>query len=95
MDEEEKTKEERIKESIAILKKLKGLGIPHTNIGYINTKAVLDTWIATGEECNDEIYFRVYGRIGCIHLPKWKGSVATYRLKATEELKEYVKENAI
>ena len=85
-----KPKSERVQEAVQILKKLKEIGIPATDPGYIETKSVLDTWITEGVERKAEILFRRYGRIGYLTIPAYKPAVATYRLKATEELKEHV-----
>ena len=85
-----KPKSERVQEAVQILKKMKEIGIVVTDPGYIETKSVLDTWIADGVERKAEIFFRRYGRIGHMKLPAYKPAVASYMLKATEELKEHV-----
>jgi hypothetical protein len=85
-----KPKSERVQEAVQILKKMKEIGIVVSDPGYIETKSVLDTWIADGAEQKAEIFFRRYGRIGHMNLPAYKPAVATYMLKATEELKEHV-----
>ena len=85
-----KAKADRVKEAITILRKLKDLGIPQTNDSYLETKRVLDIWIADGLSSKTEIPFVRFGRIGYLGLPSVAKEVATFQLKATPELKEYI-----
>jgi len=87
-----KSKETRLTEAITILKRLKGLGIPDTEYGYKQTKIYLDLWIANGEPQTQTIEFPRYGRIGHMVLPSDAEKVATYALKATDELKKQFSE---
>jgi len=85
-----KTKFERVKDSVEILKKLKNFGFNEVNSGYVGTKKVLDAWIADGEAREEQIPFYTAGRIAHITLPTKAGRKPTYVLKATEELKQEV-----
>lgn len=64
-----KSKMDRVKESITILKKLKELGIPVTEPGYYQTKERLDEWIAGGDLWEGRIDFPRFQRRAELLLP--------------------------
>ena len=67
-----KSKMDRVKESISILKKLTDkstMGIPTTEPGYLETKKHLDEWIAGGDTWVGRIDFPRYGRRAELVLP--------------------------
>ena len=64
-----KSKMDRVKESITILKKLQELGIPTTEPGYRQTKEYLDQWIAGGDVWSGRIDFPRFGRRAELVLP--------------------------
>jgi hypothetical protein len=84
----QKTKAERVKESVTLLKRLIEVGIHSEDLGYKATKQVLDTWISDGAPKTETIDFARYGRIGYLTLPEHSGKPPTFLLKATEQLKE-------
>jgi hypothetical protein len=64
-----KSKMDRVKESITILKKLKELGIPTNEPGYNLTKMRLDEWIAGGDLWEGRIDFPRFQRRAEMVLP--------------------------
>jgi hypothetical protein len=84
----QKTKAERVKESVTLLKRLIEVGIHSEDLGYKATKQVLDTWISDGAPKTETIDFARYGRIGYLTLPEHSGKPPTFLLKATDQLKE-------
>lgn len=64
-----KSKADRVKESITILKKLEELGIPSTEPGYQQTKMKLDQWIQGGNQWSGRIDFPRFGRRAELVLP--------------------------
>jgi hypothetical protein len=64
-----KSKMDRVKESITILKKLQELGIPKTEPGYTQTKQLLDEWIAGGDLWSGRVDFPRFGRRAELVLP--------------------------
>jgi hypothetical protein len=64
-----KSKADRVKESITILKKLKELGIPKSEPGYYHTKEKLDEWIAGGDQWEGRIDFPRFQRRAELVLP--------------------------
>jgi hypothetical protein len=64
-----KSKADRVKESITILKKLKELGIPNNEPGYYMTKEKLDEWIQGGPQWDGRIDFPRFQRRAELVLP--------------------------
>ena len=81
---------EKVAEVVKLLKKLAESGIPSTDSGYSQTKALMDSWILGDKDLVDEkIEFMRYGRVG--HLSMFQGDKnSIFVLKATEALKEQV-----
>ena len=77
-----KPKEDRVKESIEILKKLKEIGVTEREPGYILTKQKFSEWINTGEPWSGDIDFPLLQRKAEIVLPARKDRVASLLLKA-------------
>ncbi len=84
---EPKTREERVKDAVKVLLKLKEIGIPTADSGYIDTKKALDEWIADGEPREVKIPFPRALRVGQLMLPRIAGREPTFVLRATEELR--------
>ncbi len=64
-----KSKADRVKEAITILQKLKELGIPSNEPGYMITKQKLDEWIAGGDRLDNRVYFPRFQRRAELVLP--------------------------
>lgn len=64
-----KSKSDRVKESITILKKLQELGIPKNEPGYLLTKMKLDEWIAGGDTWSGRVDFPRFQRRAEMTLP--------------------------
>lgn len=85
-----KTKDERVKDAIGVLRNLLDAGIPASDTGYRLTKQVLDSWILDGEARTEKIPFPQAMRIGHLMLPRLANRKVTFVLKATEELLECI-----
>ena len=57
-----KTKEDRVRDAVHILKKLLAVGIAKTDPGFQETKGYLDKWIETGEYAHHKYYLARFGR---------------------------------
>jgi hypothetical protein len=77
-----KPKEERLRETITLLKKLQEVGISETDEGYLDAKAKLTAWVADGEAAQYTIVFARYSRRGELVLPRRAGVAASFTLKA-------------
>jgi len=77
-----KTKEERLKNGIIILKKLKELGVPRDNEGFVETEKTIRRWIEDGIAVSEiKINFFPYDREGYLTLPAISGIEPIFRLK--------------
>lgn len=77
-----KSKADRVKESIEILKKLKDLGLNDREPGFILTKEKFSEWVTTGEAWSGDIHFPMLQRKAEIVLPARADRVASLLLKA-------------
>ncbi len=64
-----KPKADRVKEAITILQKLKELGIPTNEPGYLFTKQQLDEWIQGGDRWEGRVDFPRFQRRAELILP--------------------------
>jgi hypothetical protein len=80
----EKTKVERLKEGVTLLKKLRETGINAEDIGSKNIQKAVSEWVNTGEEFTGIIPFARYDRNAHINLPKYVGKNASVVLKVID-----------
>jgi len=66
----DKPKEDRVKESVQILRDIQQLGIPLDSPEVIELKQYLDSYIKDGICWSGSIMFLKYGRIADVTLPK-------------------------
>jgi hypothetical protein len=85
MSSEPKSKGDRVKESVQILTKLKSLGIPQNDVGYLLTKQALDIWISNGDKASHEIPFPLANRTGYLELPSKASQSIQFVLKVDVE----------
>ena len=78
-----KPKEERLKETITILKKLKEIGIPSDHHFYNEIKERMSEWVNDGEALEETIDF--VSHWAELNLPEKKGRVASLNLKAKKK----------
>ena len=83
-----KPRNERLLETVTILKKLQKLGIPITNTGYIEIKKLMTKWVNSKESFKETIYIARYGREADLVLPDKVGEVATLNLRVLPGLKD-------
>jgi hypothetical protein len=81
MPQPEKTKEDRLKETLTILKQLLNLGISSDDSSYLLVKEQFDEWIKTGNSWSGSIQFPRHGRRADIILPKRITKAATLNFK--------------
>ena len=77
-----KSKADRVKEAVAILQKLKEIGVPPNESGYLLTKQQLDLWIAGGGQWDGRIDFPRFQRRAELILPVRPDRVASMTLFA-------------
>jgi hypothetical protein len=72
----EKTKEERVREGMELLRKLREVGVSQYATGWNETKDVIATWVRDGVAWQGKIPFPSMGRVAEIILPVRRGRVA-------------------
>jgi len=77
----EKSKADRVKETVTILKKLKEVGVPDTDAGYSLIHKHMSKWVHDGEALTVTVPLMRYGRDAYLILPSEEGEVASCRLK--------------
>jgi hypothetical protein len=77
----DKSKADRLKETIRLLKELGRIGYSDVDIGYNDVKALLTEWVNDGEKRDAEIDFPRYNRKAIVSLPKREDRAATIQLK--------------
>jgi hypothetical protein len=78
---EAKSRFDRVKESVRLLKELIRVGISEDNQGYQDVKDVLDLWIFLGEEIKRDIVLTTYRRTAVLTLPVTADKAAEIVLK--------------
>lgn len=73
----EKTKEERVKEGIQLLRQLKDTGVDVSYSSFKEVQKRISDWINTGDAWTGKIKFPDYGRVAEILLPRRAGAVAS------------------
>ncbi len=81
MSDQPKTKEERVREGITILTKLRGVGIIDAEPGFQEIQNLIRTWVSEGETIQARVEFPRYGRVAEILLPRRARNSATCVLK--------------
>lgn len=72
---------ERLKEGVALLRKMLDLGIVETEPGYTAVKERIDAWVRRDEAWSGKADFVRYGRRAYVNLPLKAGCEATAVLK--------------
>jgi hypothetical protein len=76
-----KPKEDRLKETLEILRKLEEFGIVRTEPGFQEIQRRMSAWVATGEPDDFTAEFPRHGRRAECVLPRRADRVATLALK--------------
>ena len=79
--QELKSLEDRLKEGVTLLLKLREVGITDTEPGFQELKAKISEWTKSDHAWNGQIEFARYGRYADVILPSKPGVVASMTLK--------------
>ncbi len=85
---------DRVRDVVEILQNLKSAGISDQDLGYQDTKKVLDDWIKSGETWQGKVDFPRHGRYLEMILPWRQDRKCTVVLRATELLKREWKDQS-
>lgn len=75
-NKKEKTKEERVREGIELLRKLQEVGVSQYVVGWKDVQSAISTWVREGVAWHGKIKFPTMGRVAEIILPMTSGKVA-------------------
>ncbi len=81
MSTAEKTKEERLREGLTILAKLKEVGISSLDTGFMEIQGLISEWVKTGEPVQTKVPIPRHERVAELFLPRRKQHTATLALK--------------
>jgi hypothetical protein len=81
MVKEIKTKADRLKEGINLLKQLRDNGVREYSFGFIELKEKISEWVKSEESWEGTIDFSDYGRVAIIELPKYDNKAAGINFK--------------
>ena len=81
----EKTKEERLSETVNLLTQLRNNGVRGNSLGYLELKSKLSTWVESGTPCDFIVPFREYGREAVVSLPRYNNKAAGINFKVVKE----------
>ena len=84
-DVQDKPKEDRLKETLRLLKGLKANGLSEGDGTYRAIKDLMSNWVETGEPVDTKIDLFRQNRIAHISLPKGADRPATIALKVIRE----------
>jgi len=82
---EEKSKADRLKETIHLLRQLGNLGYTDLTPGFSEIQATLKQWVQDGEKCDKDIDMFKNNRIAELRLPKFADKAATLKLRVIRE----------
>lgn len=78
---EPKTKEERAKEGVSLLKQLQEAGVKVTFGGFQELKRRISDWVNTGEPWEGNVAFPEHGRMAEVELPRYNNRAAGINFK--------------
>jgi hypothetical protein len=76
-----KTKEERLKEGLSILKQLMDAGVSNKAEPFLELQKHISEWVSTGKTWDGRIEFPEYGRYALVELPKSANVSSTLAFK--------------
>jgi len=76
----EKSKSERLSETITLLKKLPTAGVPETTYAYCRVKTLMSKWVKDGLPASETIDFVTHW--GVLTLPVVEGKTPSLELKS-------------
>jgi hypothetical protein len=79
-----KTREERVKEGITLLRRLKETGVPTTSPSFKDIQQLVSDWVIRGEAISSTVHILRSDRDAVITLPAEVGKTAQIVLKKVE-----------
>ena len=77
-----KTKEDKLKEGLNLLKQLRDGGVKDNSFGYIDLKTRISEWVSTEDSSwEGTVDFSEYGRVAEVELPRYDNRPAAINFK--------------
>jgi hypothetical protein len=80
-----KSKEDRVKEGVALLRQLRDGGVKEYSLGYLELKAKVSEWAGGDGSWEGTIPFPDYGRVAEVDLPKYDNRAAGINFKIKKQ----------
>ena len=81
MPKSEKTKEDRLTETMRLLTELQKNGVRKNTLSFMELKQKMSAWVDTGVPADYVIPFPEYGREAIVSLPRYNNKAATIHFK--------------
>ena len=81
MPKSEKTKEDRLTETMRLLTELQKNGVRKNTLSFMELKQKMSVWVDTGVAADYVIPFPEYGREAIVSLPRYNNKAATIHFK--------------
>jgi hypothetical protein len=78
----DKSKFDRVKETVRLLKELQRVGFNPNDSGYKQIETIMKKWVEDGEPASDTVVFMRHQRDAIIELPRSDDKAASIQLKA-------------
>ena len=91
----QKTKEERLAETVSLLTQLKKNGVRSNSLGYLTLKQRLTAWVESGVPEDFTVPFREYGREAVVSLPRYNNRAAGINFNVVKKDSEDSEEPAL
>ena len=79
MPKSEKSKEDRLKETMNLLTQLQTGGVRKNTHSFLDLKQKMSVWVETGEPADYTVPFPEYGREAIVSLPRYDNKAATIK----------------
>jgi hypothetical protein len=81
MTKSEKTKEDRLTETMRLLTELQKNGVRKNTLSFLDLKQKMSAWVDTGLPADYVVPFPEYGREAVVSLPRYNNKAATIHFK--------------
>jgi hypothetical protein len=82
-----KSKEDKLKEGLNLLKQLRDGGVKDNSFGYIELKTRISEWVSNEDsQWEGTIDFREYGRVAELELPRYDNRPAAINFKVKRQV---------
>jgi hypothetical protein len=81
MPKSEKSKEDRLSETMNLLRQLQENGVKKNSLSFLDLQKKMGEWVQTGGSADYVVSFPEYGREAIVSLPRYDNKAATINFK--------------